>query len=229
MFLGSSEGRAAATAYMTELIAQHGNHTCICLWSVGNEFQSFRTSVADYVRHVARATKTADPTRLTTFCSYFYTWDKAYDYVDVISVNEYFGWHLASLNLLAGMLDRIHEEWPHKPVLISEFGVQSEHGMRNHSPKLAGPIKSLLTKDLSEDHQSLFLRSHLDTIWSRDHYIAGTVVWTYNDFMAYSRKPKTPETPVGQNSCGLVTMDRRRKLAWETVGVRYGRLAREAR
>lgn len=73
------------------------------------------------------------------------------------------------------------------------------------------------------------LRSHLDTIWSRDRYIAGTVVWTYNDFMAYSRKPKKPETPQGQNSCGLVTMDRRRKLARETVRERYGRLAREAR
>ncbi len=220
-FLGSPAGREYGAAYMRELINIHGNYTSVCLWSIGNQFKSYKTSVADFVGEVAKAVKRADPSRMVTFCSYYYFWDKAFSYLDVISVNEYFGWELASLEMLTPMLDKINREWPKKPVLVSELGAQAKLGLRNRDARLAGPIKSMLGKDISEDHQALYIGAHMDSIRTRCRFVGGMVVWAYGDYMADLDKKRTSDMPQGINACGIVTADRKRKMAYETVKARY--------
>ncbi|MBN1307040.1 MAG: hypothetical protein JXA18_03925 [Chitinispirillaceae bacterium] len=220
-FLGSKEGREYGTAYMHDLIEAHGNYGCIGIWSAGNQFKSYKTSVADYVGTLAAAVKKEDSSRLFTFCSYHYFWDKAFFHVDVIAVNEYFGWELASLDLLPPMLEKIRKEWPDKPVIVSEIGAQAQRGIRNPGARLAGPVKSMLYKDISEDHQALYIGSHMDTIWNRRGFIGGMVVWAYGDYMANLDKKRTPDMPRGLNSCGVVTADRKRKMAYDAVKLRY--------
>jgi hypothetical protein len=199
----------------------HGNYTCIGIWSVGNQFKSYKTSVADYVGYVTAAVKKTDPSRLVTFCSYYYFWDKAFSSVDVIAVNEYFGWELASLDMLGPMLDKIGREWPHKPVIVTELGAQARLGLRNPEAHLAGPIKSMLGKDISEDHQALYIQSHMDTIKTRERFVRGMSVWAYADYMADLNKARAPDMPVGSNSCGIVTEERRHKLSYDVVRRRY--------
>ena len=133
-FLGSREGREYGAAYMSDLIDAHGNYTSVCFWSVGNQFKSYKTAVADYVGAVAASIKRADPSRLVTFCSYYYFWDKAFSHVDVIAINEYFGWELASLEMLPPMLDKIHKEWPKKPVIVTAHPGSFSPGMDNREP-----------------------------------------------------------------------------------------------
>ncbi len=220
-FLGSKYGRDYGSAYMKSLIAAHGNYTCICMWSLGNQFASYKTSVADYVGAVSAEVKKADPSRLMTFCSYYYIWDKAFSHVDVIAVNEYFGWELASLGMLATMLDRINRDWPGKPVLVSELGAQAKLGFRNPHSRLAGMVTSLIAKDISEDHQALYIQSHMDSIWDKRAYVNGMVVWAYADYMAYANKTRTADMPAGLNSCGIVTGDREKKLSCSIVKERY--------
>jgi hypothetical protein len=123
--------------------------------------------------------------------------------------------------MLGPMLDRIHKDWPEKPVLVSEFGAQSKFGLKNPSARLAGPVKSLMSKDLSEDHIRLFLQSHMDTIWTRRGFVDGMVIWAYNDYMSYQNKARTGDMPAGLNACGVVTIDRQKKSSWETVRRRY--------
>jgi hypothetical protein len=106
-------------------------------------------------------------------------------------------------------------------VLVSEFGVQSKIGLKNPAAHLAGVVKSMVTKDLSEDHHQLFLRSHMDTIWTRRAFVGGMVVWSYNDYMSYLNKARTADMPVGLNACGMVTRDREKKLSWEIMRQRY--------
>jgi hypothetical protein len=220
-FLGSNEGRSLGAAYMKNLIAVHGNYTCVCLWSLGNQIGSYKASVADYIASVSSEVKKADASRLVTFCSFYYIWDKAFSHVDVIAVNEYFGWELASLGMLGPMLDRINKDWPDKPVLVSELGAQSKLGLRNPHPKLAGMVTSLISKDISEDHQALFIRSHLDTIWNKRVFVNGIVVWAYCDYMSYMNKAHTADMPVGLNSCGIVTQNREKKRSYEVVKDRF--------
>lgn len=216
-FLCTPEGKKTGCEYMAAIIQEHGRYTSPQIWSIGNEFDGYRNCVAEYATEVTACIKALNPEYLVTYCSYFYMFDKAFAPLDIISINEYFGWHLASLGLLAKMLDKIHSDWPDKPVLISEFGAQSALNLRNRKAELAGPISSMLTKDLSEDHQSLFLTAHLDTIFARREFITGATVWAYNDFMAYSVKPRTRDMPYGLNSCGLVTRDRQPKLSHSAI------------
>jgi hypothetical protein len=191
------------------------------MWSLGNQIGSYKTSVADYIASVSSEVKKADTSRLVTFCSFYYIWDKAFSYVDVIAINEYFGWELASLGMLAPMLDRINKDWPEKPVLVSELGAQAQWGFRNPHPKLAGAVRSIFSKDLSEDHQALFILSHLDTIWDKRSYVNGMVVWAYADYMTSQNKARTSDMPVGLNGCGIVTKDRERKLSYGVVKDRF--------
>ena len=220
-FLGSKAGREYGGTYMREMVAAHGNYTSLVIWSIGNQFKSYKTSVADFVGAVVSVVKQVDPSRLVTFCSYYYMWDKAFKSVDIIAINEYFGWELASLDMLPPMLDKIHKEWPDKPVIVSELGAQAQLGLRNGEPKLAGPIKSMLVKDISEDHQALFIAAHMDSIRSRHMFVNGMVVWDYNDYMANLNKKHAPGTPQGLNSCGIVTVNRERKLSYNVIRERY--------
>jgi beta-glucuronidase len=220
-FLGSAAGHEYASAYMRELVNQHGNFTSICIWSIGNQIQSFKTSVADFVTTVASATRAADPSRLVTFCSYYYQWDRAFSAVDIIAINEYFGWELASLDMLPPMLEQVRREWPDKPVIVSEFGAQAQLGLRNADARLAGPVKSLLEKDISEDHQALFIGAHMDTIRGKSSFVGGMVVWSYNDYLSTMNKKRAPGTPEGLNACGIVTETRGRKLSYDVVRRHY--------
>jgi beta-glucuronidase len=223
-FLSSREGRAYGAAYMRALCEAHGNYTSICLWSLGNQFPSYQEKVAEYVDSVARATRAADSSRLVTYCSYYYQWDKGFPYVDVISINEYFGWELASLPMLSMVLDKIHREWPNKPIVISEFGPQAGLGVRNPAPQLAGMFRSVLSKDLSEEHQALYLLSHIDTIWSRRSFVSGMAVWAYADYRSYLNKARTGDMAAGLNACGIVTEDRKKKLSHQAMSGRYASL-----
>ncbi len=220
-FLASGPGKACGSGYMRALIEAHGNCTGICLWSAGNQLPTYLPAAAGYVKAVAAAAKAADPSRLVTCCSYWYQLDRAFPYVDVIAVNEYFGWELAALPLLGPMLGGVHAKWPDKPMLVSEFGAQSAFGLRNARPRLAGIVKSMVSKDLSEDHQALFLGSHMDTIWARRSFVNGMVVWAYADYRSNLHKARTGTMPLGLNGCGIVTEDRKRKTAYAVVQGRY--------
>ena len=221
LFLGSARVGAYGAGYARAMAEAHANYTCVCLWSLGNQLASYKTAIADYVSAASAEVKKCDPSRPVTYCSYYYQWDKAFSHVDVISVNEYFGWELASLGMLGPMLDKIKKEWPGRPVLVSEFGAQSKPGLRNPSARLAGVVKSMVSKDLSEDHHTLFLRSHMDTIWTRRDFVAGMVVWSYNDYMSYLNKARTPDMPFGLNACGMVTVSREKKKSWNVVQQRF--------
>lgn len=220
-FLGSNSGKIFGSEYMQNVIEAHGNYTSVVIWSIGNQINSFKTTVADFVDAVATSVKKNDPSRLVTFCSYYYIWDKAFQYVDLIAINEYFGWELASLDMLPPMLDKIHNEWPDKPLIVSELGAQAQLGLRNNTPELAGPVKSMLEKDISEDHQALFIGAHMDTIRNHQSYVKGMIVWSYNDYMANMNKKRGPGAPVGLNACGVVTCKREHKLAYNVIKERY--------
>jgi beta-galactosidase/beta-glucuronidase len=220
-FLGSEAGRKYGSAYMQDLIKKHGNYTSICIWSVGNQIGSYKTSVADFVGAVTSVVKRIDPSRLVTFCSYLYMWDKAFKSLDIIAINEYFGWELASLDMLPPLLDEINKDWPDKPVVVSEIGAQCQYGLRNPKAKLAGPIKCMIEKDLSEDHHALFIGAHMDTIRTRKKFVNGIFIWSYNDYMSNMNKKHAAGTPKGFNCCGVVTVDREKKMSYEEIRKRY--------
>ena len=81
----------------------------------------------------------------------------------------------------------------------------------------------MLGKDISEDHQALFIGAHMDTIRTRRSFVRGMSVWAYADYMADLKKRRTADMPFGINACGVVTAGRKRKLSWTAVEKRYRR------
>ena len=200
---------------LREMIAQRRTHPSVVVWSVGNEFPSDREPVAQYVARSTALVREIDPTRLVTFASDRRERDIAFDSADFIAINEYFGWYYGAIPDLAPNLDRIHEKWPGKPIVVSEFGAEGILGWKNPAPPDTG-------MDYSEDHQVKLVGSHLGYILdpSRRGYMAGALLWVYADFpnpSAFQRSAAHPPIAAYMNCKGLVTDDRRHKRVWETV------------
>lgn len=216
-FLCSKTGIKAASDYVENLISDHGNYVSIALWSIGNEFKSYKKNIGEYVKEVTGKIKKIDSSRLVTYCSYFYQFDKAYTFVDVISVNEYFGWFIGSIELIGPMLKGIHEQWPEKPIIISEFGAAANYGYYNKNAQLGGSLQCIFKKDFSEDHQALYLTSHVDEILKYQNICRGFTIWCFNDFMESRVREKTQTVLPGLNTMGIFSEDRNRKLAFAEV------------
>lgn len=205
------------------LVDEFKNHPSVIIWSVGNEFNSDSEEGAAYVRRAVRFVRDLDSTRLITFASDEHRsrdGDRSYDYVDLIGINEYYGWYYGTMHDIGPTLDRLHRLWPDKPVLVAEVGSGSLPTLSNPNPADKG-------KDYSTEYHKKFLSTHLNQIFApeRRGFVAGALVWLYNDFPDPHRVGS--EHPVESNyvnSKGLVTQDRREKPAFETVKKIFGNL-----
>ena len=198
---------------LQEMIDEHRNHPSVVIWSVGNEFPSEKQEAAAYVKKAVDFVHRIDPTRLVTFASDRRERDVCFDYVDVIAINEYFGWYYGTIYDVGPALDKVHAKWPSKPIIVSEVGCGSVLGWRNPNPPDAG-------RDYSEDYQLKYLRTHLRQIYDpgRAGFVSGAVIWNYADFPDPHRIGGGHPPFANYVNCkGLVTQDRRKKLAFDLV------------
>jgi len=200
------------------LVQNFRTHPSVIIWSVGNEFRSNTEAGKNYVRRAARYVKALDRTRLVSFASDKHrpgADDESFQFVDVLSINEYYGWYYGTMQDVGPTLDRLHQKWPDKPILISEVGSGTVPGIHNPNPGDSG-------KDYSVEYQQKFLRTHLNQIYAenRRSFVAGALLWIYNDFPDPHRVGGGhPVQNNYVNSKGLVTRDRQRKPAFDTVKV----------
>ncbi len=199
---------------LREMVEQYRRHTSVIIWSVGNEFASDQPGAVQYVKRGCDLVRKLDPTRLVTFASSWHDRDKSFAAVDFIAMNEYFGWYYGNIQDLGPMLDRVHQRWPGKPIVVSEFGAGSLRGWTNPSPPDAG-------QDHTEDFQVKLLESHFEQMFapSRRAFVSGAIVWVYADFPNPSAWRARNHPPLGTytNLKGIVTEDREKKRAYFTV------------
>ncbi len=191
-----------------ELIRRDANRASVIMWSVGNENPDTDARLSFMSRLASRA-RELDPTRLVTAAC---LWDRTSntiadrlgEHLDVIGINEYFGWYEGDFKLLA---DLFHGSTPARPVIVSEFGADA----------LAGHFGT--TEDrFSENMQRHVYEQQIEVI--RDApYVVGMTPWILFDF----RSPRRLNTfQQGFNRKGLVTADRnRRKMAFFTLQEYY--------
>ncbi len=212
--LASSEvWRKDAAPQLEAMVKQHRNHPSVIVWSVANEIPSDQAAGAAYIAKAIAYVHGLDPTRLATFASDRRERDISLAPVDIIAVNEYYGWYYGKLDEVGPMLDRMHAKYPDKPILVSEFGAEAVAGWNRQTARKR-------SKDYSYDHQVQFLSVHLAQIFApeRRSYVAGGTIWVYNDFPDPHRvNGDHPEMAKYRNNKGLVTMDRTHKPAYATV------------
>ncbi|MCG7521442.1 glycoside hydrolase family 2 protein [Ruegeria sp. Ofav3-42] len=197
---------------LRELILRDRNRASVIIWSVGNENPDTDARL-DFMRRLAHTAKDLDPTRLTSAAclvnhSLNRIEDRLADHIDVIGLNEYYGWYEEDFDDLA----RIGaNSAPGKPVVISETGADGVIG-----PK--GPKTGLF----SEDYMAEVYRRQIKTLRELD-YIKGMSPWILYDFRVERRQNKFQN---GYNHKGLIAADKAtKKEAFHILADFYSQLA----
>jgi beta-glucuronidase len=177
--LASPAFRAKAVSELEQNIEDNANHPSIVVWSIANELSSEPESAQGaYIAEASAAAHALDPTRLVGLavagypaagCQAAY-----YAPLDVIGLNDYFGWYhgphgeLADRNGLSPFLDAMHACYPSKALLITEFGAEANR---------EGPIGEQGTYAFQQD----FVKFHLEVFASKP-WLAGAFYWALQEF-----------------------------------------------
>jgi beta-glucuronidase len=202
---------ADARNQLSELILRDINRASVILWGVGNENADTQERLA-FMAELAATAKRLDPTRLTVAACLinrkrFAIEDRLIDHLDVIGLNEYFGWYEPDFSGLDRLLANSR---PNKPVIISETGADAAPGHR-------GAGRQLFT----EDWQAEFYRQQIRRIAAAP-YVVGIAAWLLYDFRTERRQTGFQR---GVNRKGLMDIDKEtRKLAFEVLAECYRQL-----
>lgn len=184
---------------MELLVKQCANHCSICMWGVQNEITIAGETDEVYrrVSEMAQLAKRLDPTRATAQANIYSVENTSplNRMTDAVGYNLYYGWYYGELSGLPERLDTFHADNPDVPLLVTEYGVDTNPCYHSYEPAV---------KDYSEDYQLVFCDNALRTFEQRD-FLAGSFVWNLADFGSDIRDECGRK---GQNLKGLVTIDR---------------------
>ncbi|WP_199777458.1 glycoside hydrolase family 2 TIM barrel-domain containing protein [Bosea sp. FBZP-16] len=195
---------ADAENQLRELIARDINRASVILWGVGNENADTDARLS-FMARLAQVARKADPTRLIGAACLinretFAIEDRLAEHLDVIGLNEYFGWYEPDFSGLDRLLAN---SAPGKPVIVSETGADALPGHR-------GAGRVLFT----EDWQAEFYRQQVRRL-AATPYVAGIAAWLLYDFRTERRQTGFQK---GFNRKGLIAEDKTtRKLAFAVL------------
>jgi beta-glucuronidase len=210
--------RKLAARELESNIETNGNHPSVIVWSIGNELSSRPGPVqGDYIQRAARAAKRLDPTRPVGYAVAGYRsvgCQSRYGPLDVIGLNEYFGWYpgpggqIADRTLLPEYLDSVRACYPNKAIVISEFGAEANR---------SGPVEEKGTFEFQRD----FVNFHLG-VYASKPWLSGAIYWALQEFRVrpnWDGNNPRPNPPIHEK--GLVTFDGAPKPAFFDVQAIY--------
>jgi beta-glucuronidase len=218
--MSSQQIRDLEKQQISEMIAQEFNHPSVWAWSIGNEIESDTSAGNAFVREMIAHVKSLDPTRPVGFASNRLgsrTYFEATTFSDFVLMNQYFGTWAGPKEGLTTAIDRIHQTWPEKVVIISEFGFEP------HWNSYWGPPTSTLDPDHyyfvpdgtpSDSEAADIIRCQLIVdqmeIFRSKPFIAGAIFWTYQDYRTRSNFVM-----------GLVDSHRNKRGSWSLLRDEY--------
>jgi beta-glucuronidase len=186
---------------LLELIIRDFNRASVIIWSVGNE-NADTDARFNFMSRLANTAKTFDPSRLVSAACLVNTAkvkieDRLADVLDVIGLNEYYGWYNPNYEELVQLGNNSN---PEKPVIITETGAGALAG--HH-----GTISDMF----SEEHMEHVYKRQIEVIRTLD-YVKGMSPWLLYDFRTPRRCNRFQR---GFNRKGLIAEDKQtKKLAF---------------
>ncbi|PPD16094.1 MAG: glycoside hydrolase family 2 [Methylobacterium sp.] len=205
---------ADARNQLSELIIRDINRASVILWGVGNENADTDARLA-FMVELARTAKHLDPSRLTAAACLinrerFAIEDRLAAHLDVIGLNEYFGWYEPDF---LGLDRLLANSDPGKPVIVSETGADA-------APSHRGAGRVLFT----EDWQADFYREQFRRL-AATPYIAGLAAWLLYDFRTERRQTRFQR---GFNRKGLLAEDKKtRKRAFFALAEQFATIGED--
>jgi beta-glucuronidase len=181
--------RAAAERAVALTVRNNINHPSIMTWSLANEpagnrseLGIFGQGLARFVEEGAREVRELDDTRFVSIDRQARFGEpptsSVYRPLDVLGINEYFGWYDSykadlvrpptTSAELGPWLDQVHAANPNLPLMITEFGAESVRD---------GPA----SQPGSRQFQTRFVLQHL-RIHASKRFVAGSIHWALRDF-----------------------------------------------
>jgi len=209
---------ARAHALLADNILTNQNHPSVMLWSIGNELPTPATRAeTSYIAGAAALAHRLDPTRPVGMS--VSDWpgvgcQRAYSPLDVIGVNDYFGWFDAGggatddRDALSPFLDSVRACYPTKALFVSEFGFDANR---------IGPVEERGTYQFQSDTAAFHLHVFASKPW-----LSGAMYFLLQDaatFLGYSGGNPWPDPPFDQK--GLVDLYGNLKPAFAVVASIY--------
>lgn len=206
---------AASRRQLETMIARDINHPSVIFWSVSNETSERAPGVVEGNRELVKLAQELDASRPAVHVSNHWTEVKEFDDDDVICVNGYPAWgrmHKGGNGTFtledatrwwADELEKLHEAFPGKPILVAEFG----------HPALLGVGAGAL----GEPSQSAALAAEFEAMHAP--YICGATVWCYADHPwpgGFSFMKNMTVSPYG-----VVTRDREKKQGYSAISALF--------
>ncbi len=200
-----------ALAMLRQNILVNSSHPSVIVWSIANELSvQPGPAQAAYIRDAVAAAHALDPTRPVGLAVSGYPGvgcQAAYAPLDVIGLNDYFGWYpgpngqIADPSLLGAYLDASRACYPKKALVVSEFGAEADRH---------GPVEERGTYEF----QQAFLDYHLGVFASKP-YLGGAIYWALEEFRArpdWAGGNPYPNPPMHEK--GLIAFNGARKPAY---------------
>jgi beta-glucuronidase len=218
--LGDPQLQALERAQLRELVESELNHPSVIAWSVANEIESDTPQGYDFVRKAIAAVKELDPTRPVGFASNRLNGTPGNDatrFADFVLMNQYFGTWAGPKQELGAALDRVHEAFPEKAVIVSEFGFEPRwqdlvgRATSTLDPKSYYVVPETVApeSDAADAQRRAVIAEQLEVF--REHpFVVGAIFWTYQDYRTRSGFVM-----------GVVDADRHRRGSWARIRAEY--------
>ena len=206
--------RAKGVAMLTKSILTNSSHPGIVIWSIGNELNSnVGLSQGLYIKAAVQRAHLLDPTRPVGMAfagNPRLGCQKGYRPLDVLGINEYFNWYpgpdgaSADPSLLSDFLDKIHNCYPTKALLVTETGAEAN---RDGPPEERG----------SYQFQDAFAKWQFGLLATKP-WLSGALWWALQEFRVrpdWDGGDPRPDPPFHQK--GLIRLDWTTKPAWDDV------------
>ncbi|MFC3996956.1 beta-glucuronidase [Nocardiopsis sediminis] len=207
--------RAAHAAHLRELVARDKNHASVVMWCLANEPASHEPGAREYFEPLISLARELDPTRPVTIATVIFATsenDRIADLIDVVCLNRYYGWYVATGDLAAAeaYLEQDLRAWAGKfakPVIMTEYGADTLPGAH-----------SIWDAPWTEEYQQALLAMY-HRVFDRVPEVVGEHVWNFADFQTSNGIHR-----VEGNRKGVFTRDRRPKAAARALRERWRRI-----
>ncbi|GFJ87618.1 beta-glucuronidase [Phytohabitans rumicis] len=208
--------RDAHAQAIRELIARDKNHPSVVMWCIANEPSSHEDGAREYFEPLVELTRKLDPTRPVCYAAVIFAThenDRIADLFDVLCINRYYGWYVATGDLATAEMYLEHDlrGWAArhgKPIMMSEYGADTMPGLH-----------AVWDTPWTEEYQQAYLEMN-HRVFDRIDAFIGEHVWNFADFQTSHGIHR-----VDGNKKGVFTRDRRPKAAAHALRARWKPLA----